>query len=53
MQNNSNQQMNTGDTDFDQMEKVENLFAFFELLLKVDKRVNPQFYKQNNQEHYD
>ena len=34
-------------------EGQQNLFGFFELLLKVDQRNNPELYKNNNKEKYD
>ncbi len=34
-------------------EAKHNLIGFFDLLLKIDMRVNPHLYKNNNQESYD
>lgn len=36
------------DDSFD-FEARNNLVGFFDLLLKVDKRVNPHLYKNNNE----
>lgn len=30
-------------------EEKRNLLGFFELLIRVDKRINPALYQQNNQ----
>jgi len=47
MENNDNQKKNNALIDID-FESRQNLVGFFELLLKIDKRVNPDNYK--NQE---
>ena len=38
--------------DKEELEARENIAGFFELLLKVDMRVNPELYKPNKEKDY-
>lgn len=44
MENNDNQKKNNALTDID-FESRQNLVGFFELLLRIDKRINPDNYR--------
>ncbi len=46
MQDNLKQENNLENLDF---ESKQNLVGFFDLLLKIDMRINPDLYKENYQ----
>ena len=46
MQGNIKQESNLENLDF---ESKQNLVGFFDLLLKIDMRINPDLYKENYQ----
>lgn len=46
---NVEKKQDNGEVDSDEdWEARQNLFGFFNLLLKIDKRINPHLYKSSN-----